>query len=85
MTTKAIILLIAITVAIILVINSTKYVLGLSNYSLTYNKTASNETNSMADCTLERAVKTNGTWLVQSNLDCGEIPPLPNISRLNIK
>jgi hypothetical protein len=79
-TTKTIILLIAITLAIIFVIDSPRYVLGQLNYSSTYSEATDNETNSLAGCVLEKATKINGTWLVQSDLDCGESPLIQNLS-----
>jgi hypothetical protein len=58
--------------AIIFVIDSSRYILGQLNYSSTSSNAADNETNSVAGCVLEKATKTNGTWVVQSGLDCGE-------------
>jgi hypothetical protein len=80
LTTKAIILLIAITMAIIFVIDSSRYVLGQLNYSSTSSNASDNETNSIASCILEKATKTNGTWVVKSGLDCGESTLILNLS-----
>ena len=66
--------------AIFFVIDSSRYVLGQLNYSSTSSKAVDNETNSVAGCVLEKATKTNGTWVVQSGLDFGQSPLIQNLS-----
>jgi hypothetical protein len=66
--------------AIFLVIDSPRYVLGQLNYLSNSSNTADNETNSVADCVLEKATKINGTWVVQSGLNCGESTLILNLS-----
>ena len=77
------ILIIAITMAIFFVIDSPRYVLGQLNYLSNSSNTADDETNSVADCVLEKATKTNGTWVVQSGLNCGESTLILNLSNSN--
>jgi hypothetical protein len=84
LTVKMKIFLIGVAIFIISVVDLSSHVLGQLTSSSSKNESVVNQTDKVAGCILDKAVRINGTWVVQTGLDCNEdFPYVQNQSKDN--